>query len=449
MCGAERDGPLAGGLRTAKRVWRWGWKHRLRVSDWLYAGALFLWLVMTLPNTVNAEVGLARVGESLPLEQVRLLAPALAAVTVTVRRSRPAWLFTAALVLAVVFGVPFLMSFALYSYAVWFTNRRWLAVWSAVMVAGTVAATATITASVWVVVLPVWIVVFIALPLTLGLWMGTRRELIENLRERTARLERERDLEAQNAIAAERTRIAREMHDVVAHRVSLMVLHAGGLEVSAADEHTEHTAAFIRGTGREALAELREILGVLRDHTDGAATAPQPAVTDLPRLVEDWRSTGATVDRRVRGTERPLPAQVERTVYRVAQEALTNAAKHAPGAHVTVELEYGEADVRVVVANGPPPSVGPAPAEQPSGRHGLAGLRERLNLVGGGLVVGPRPDGGWRVRATLPAAADTPTHSGTDVSTLASGAETTAAHRAPTMGNNGGDNDGGTGVDTT
>lgn len=416
------------------------------MADWLYAGLLYLWLAQTIP--VGWGTGAGLLPEPLvpapkhpwvwPPPWELLVLPLVVVVPVLLRRSRPTWLLGTALVMVSVLGTQFMGALALYSYAVWFTNRRVLAAWSIAIVLGIVAALSAVE-HFWPMFV-VWCVIGVAFPLTFGLWVGTRRELIANLRERTARLERERDLEARNATAAERTRIAREMHDVVAHRVSLMVLHAGGLEVSASDEPTERTAALIRGTGREALTELRGILDVLRDDTGAdtntaATTAPQPGVADLERLLADWRSTGSSVDWGIRGTERPIPAQVERTVYRTAQEALTNAAKHAPGAHVTVEIEYGDTDVRVLVTNGPPTSGGPAPPAPPGGGHGLAGLRERISLAGGELVVGPRPDGGWRIRATVPAADATPP------------AGTTSGGGSPVEGT--ADSDEGTGVDTT
>lgn len=214
---------------------------------------------------------------------------------------------------------------------------------------------------------------------------------------------RQENLEAlrEQAAMAERTRIAREMHDVVAHRVSLMVLHAGGLEVSAPDERTAEIAELIRTTGREALSELREILGVLRNG-EAAPTAPQPVLDDVGSLIDAACAAGANVDLTTTGTPRPLNAQVERTAYRVVQEALTNAVKHAPGAEIDVRIDYGRTALTVTVVNGPATVKVANPV--PDSGYGLIGLRERLALVGGTFVAGPLADGGWWVRAIIPAA---------------------------------------------
>lgn len=393
------------------RIWGWWWDRRNRVADWLYACGLFP--LIAVANAIPVESGLG-VGnrlwvavDSMPLPVDLLLAgtsflllPALYSGAVLLRRSRPAWLLSAGLVLFVVLGNVPAICFALYSYAAWFTDRRRLAAWTVATAAGMLVvhplSEPTLIFS--------WLFWngMVALAVTVGLWVGTRRELIANLRERAERLERERYLEAERASAAERTRIAREMHDVVAHRVSLMVLHAGGLEVSAADERTAETAALIRGTGREALAELREILGVLREDPEAEAEAvPQPVLADLDRLIGDWREAGMAVERRTTGDVRGLPVRLERTAYRVVQEALTNAAKHAPGAAVTVRLDYGAADLDVAVANEPPPPGAARAQPPPSSGYGLTGLRERLAMVGGTLTAGPYPDGGWHLRANV------------------------------------------------
>uniref|UniRef100_UPI000ABA6EF9 sensor histidine kinase n=1 Tax=Nocardiopsis listeri TaxID=53440 RepID=UPI000ABA6EF9 len=219
-----------------------------------------------------------------------------------------------------------------------------------------------------------------------GLWIGTRRELVERLRERAERLEREQHMMAEQAITAERTRIAREMHDVVAHRVSLMVLHAGGLEVSSIDERTERAAGLIRTTGREALTELRGILGVLREEEGQAApTAPQPVLADVEGLVAQWRGAGMDVVCEHDGERGVLPLGVQRTAFRVVQEALTNAAKHATGARVRVGLCYGVGRLEVEVSNGPVPGVVHSP---PRSGYGLTGLRERVALAGGEVSAG-------------------------------------------------------------
>ena len=175
------------------------------------------------------------------------------------------------------------------------------------------------------------VAMLVVLPYAIGLWVNARRQVIAGLQERAARLETEQAARADRARAEERSRIAREMHDVVAHRVALMVLHAGALEVNATDERLADGAALIRTTGREALAELRQVLGVLRANEYEDLT-PQPDLSDLTRLLEQTRAAGLPVSFTEEGTERPLPLVVQRTAYRVIQEGLTNVAKHTGGA---------------------------------------------------------------------------------------------------------------------
>ena len=239
-------------------------------------------------------------------------------------------------------------------------------------------------------------------PALLGLWIGTRRALVANLREKAARLEREQHLKADQAKAQERARIAREMHDVVAHRVSLMILHAGALEVSLADAEAADRAGLIRQTGREALEELRHILDVLRERDSEAPLGPQPTLTDLDQIVQQSRNARMQVSLAVEGQRRTLPATVERTAYRLVQEALTNVHKHAAGAATQICLKYEPKRLEVTVrnarpANGPDPSL----ALRTNG-HGLLGLRERVTLLGGSFHAGPRLDGGFEVRASIP-----------------------------------------------
>ncbi|WP_433243678.1 sensor histidine kinase [Streptosporangium sp. CA-135522] len=260
--------------------------------------------------------------------------------------------------------------------------------------------------------------VLVALPLVAGLWVNARRQVIVALRERAERLERDQRDRADRVRAQERTRIAREMHDIVAHRVSLMVLHAGALEVGTAEERSAQTAALIQGIGREALVNLREVLGVLRSpYTDGASDgatgvvaagldgdgvllAPQPMLADLDRLLDQSRSLGISVSRHDEGAVRPLPAMVERTAYRLVQEALTNVHKHAGDAAAEVFLRYLPETFEVTVDNG----VSHAVAEPlPGAGLGLTGLRERVELVGGEFRVGRLPGGGFRTSARLPA----------------------------------------------
>lgn len=224
---------------------------------------------------------------------------------------------------------------------------------------------------------------FVWLPVAVVLWLD----------ERSSQLERERVVRAGQARAEERARIARDMHDVVAHRVSLMVLHAGALEMNARDDYTATEAELIRTTGQDALAQLRQVLGVLKSSVvDG-----QPSVRELDRLLDQSRSAGVEVCRRDEGEPRDLPAMVATTVYRVVQEALTNVHKHAR-TPTTVVLRYLPGAVEVEVANAAPAH---RPDPLPGSGMGLVGLRERVELMGGRFTAGPAP-GGFVVLAHLP-----------------------------------------------
>ncbi|GHG31546.1 MULTISPECIES: sensor histidine kinase [Amycolatopsis] len=243
-----------------------------------------------------------------------------------------------------------------------------------------------------------------ALPALASLYFQTRRQLLQSLRDRAERAEREQHLLAEQARAAERRRLAGEMHDVVTHRLSLMVLHAGALGVTSADPAARTAAEDIRREGALALDELRDLVGVLRN---GAETGPRTLSPEEPgdpaRLVEESRSVGVATDLVVDGDPAQVSPTVARTAYRLVQEALTNVRKHAPGGSATVSLRYhaGGLDVSVdSTAAAHPPD--PALAGSGSGA-GLAGLRQRVELVGGRFDAGPRPGGGFRVGAILPA----------------------------------------------
>ncbi|MFI8279535.1 sensor histidine kinase [Streptomyces sp. NPDC085929] len=277
-----------------------------------------------------------------------------------------------------------------------------------------------------VIVLSVFVAVALTVPpVLLGLYIGARRRLMESLQERADSLERELSLladraeeRAEWARTEERTRIAREMHDVVAHRVSLMVVHAAALEAVAAKDpaRAAKNAALVGDMGRQALTELREMLGVLRaaespkrapavvpvaalvgSFEDG----PGPSLEELETLVGQSRAAGMVVELDVRGAGAGYPAEVEQTAYRVVQEALTNCHKHAPGARVVVRLAHREGEVAMQVENGPGGADGVQPG-LPSGGNGLVGMRERVLGLGGVFVSGPTDEGGFKVSAVLP-----------------------------------------------
>ncbi|UQI43318.1 histidine kinase [Streptomyces sp. HU2014] len=302
-----------------------------------------------------------------------------------------------------------------------------------------------------------WLVTFFAVlmslgvaapPVLTGLYVGARRRLVESLRERADGLERELSLLAdraeERAVWArneERTRIAREMHDVVAHRVSLMVVHAAALQAVALKdpEKASKNAGLVGDMGRQALTELREMLGVLRTSSGeavvgpSAAAGPQrlaevaaaasarvsvagagavpaagdgllgdgPCLDGLEDLVGQSRAAGMVVELCVEGEERAYGPRVERTAYRVVQEALTNVHKHAPGAKAIVRLAHREGEVALQVENGPSEG-GAADAGLPSGGNGLVGMRERVSALGGVFVSGATDAGGFRVSAVIP-----------------------------------------------
>ncbi|MEU1162319.1 sensor histidine kinase [Streptomyces sp. NPDC090075] len=283
-------------------------------------------------------------------------------------------------------------------------------------------------------------------PVLLGLYVGARRRLMESLRERADSLERELQLLAERAEeraewarGEERTRIAREMHDVVAHRVSLMVVHAAALQAVARKdpEKAVRNAALVGDMGRQALTELREMLGVLRSGegiagrtAPASASAPASAAVPLAavgvaaaaaasRVVEEdgpWLSeldvligqsaaAGMVVDLSVEGEVRSYTVEIEQTAFRVVQEALTNVHKHAAGAKTHVRLAHRVAEIAMQVENEPPPEpASAASAGLPSGGNGLVGMRERVLGLGGVFVSGPTDAGGFRVSAVIPAA---------------------------------------------
>ncbi|PZG17360.1 sensor histidine kinase [Nonomuraea aridisoli] len=276
------------------------------------------------------------------------------------------------------------------------------------------------------------------LPAVLGLYVRARRDLVSSLRdraesaererrllaERAESAERERHLLAERAKAAERQRLAGEMHDIVTHHVTEIVLAAGALKVSADDPAVRSAAEHIRDAGARTLAELRDLIGILRrghDEPREGATRVTPAVSDLHTLVDGAVAAGNPTSLRVTGRPGAVTPAIARAAYRVLQEALTNARKHAPGARVEVELAYDHHTMTVTVGNAPPVAASELAAT--GSGMGLDGLRRRVTLLGGAFTAAPTPDGGFRVAATLPASV--PTESEQDVPTGRHGRETT------------------------
>jgi signal transduction histidine kinase len=239
-----------------------------------------------------------------------------------------------------------------------------------------------------------------------GMFVRARRQLLHTLRERALRAENDQRLYEDRARMAERTRIAREMHDVLAHRISLMALHAGGLEVrpDLPPEEVRETAELLRSTARQALEELRHVVGVLREELGEEPTsgAPQPTLADIPRLVEETRRAGTKIDFEMRVVHPDaVPSALGRDAYRIVQEALTNMAKHAVGTAGRVRVTGAEdSGLHVSVRNRLPVRV-PSERTLPGSGAGLLGLQERVTLAGGALVHGPDGSGDFVVDAEL------------------------------------------------
>lgn len=237
----------------------------------------------------------------------------------------------------------------------------------------------------------------------LGAALRSRRARLAELTERAARLEVERDQQVQLAAAAERTRIAREMHDVIAHSLAVIVAMADGASAKLAREPERAGAAIqaVADVGREALGETRRLLGVLRDQQRTPGLAPQPGLGQLDELVGQLRATGLDAGLELAGRRFEVPPSAELTVYRIVQEAATNTLKHAPGARsLRIRVSFERPRLRVeVLDDGPSRAV--TTAAPPSGGHGIPGMRERVALYSGHVDAGPAAGGGWAVRATL------------------------------------------------
>jgi signal transduction histidine kinase len=248
----------------------------------------------------------------------------------------------------------------------------------------------------------------IAAAITIGSWgLGayaqTRRRYLRELQERAASAEREREQLARIAVHEERASIARELHDIVAHSVSVMLVGVRGARdvLRTSPDAADDTLARVERSGEQSLAELRRILALLREPEQTAESRPQPSLAELNDLVASYRAAGLPVRLEVVGEPRPLPSGVELSVYRIVQEALTNTLKHSDPANVAVTLAFRDARLELEVVDDGKPVLGAVPTGQ-----GLIGMRERVALLGGELETGQRAGGGFRVAARLPVGGD-------------------------------------------
>lgn len=235
-----------------------------------------------------------------------------------------------------------------------------------------------------------------------GIYANTRRRYVESLVDRAEQAERERDQQAVITVAAERARIARELHDVVAHNVSVIVVHAdgAGYAIDGNPEQARQAIQTISTTGRRALTEMRRLVGVLRDDASGEEShAPQPGLAQLGELIENARASGLPTEFATYGTPRDLPEGAQLVIYRIVQEALTNTLKHGgPGTRATVEIGFDTDEIKLKIAD----DGRGASTLHVQGGHGLIGMRERVAMYGGAVKAAPKIGGGFHVFARIP-----------------------------------------------
>jgi signal transduction histidine kinase len=366
----------------------------------LLAGVCTPWLITTDP------------GPAAWLLQIGLLAP------LAWRRRYPSSVFGVVCVVALVqwaVGIRLVADLALLvalsTLATYRPRRVALAAAGVLEVGAILASVAWSLAGSWLSSL-VFLSGMVAAALLLGISVRARSALVATLTERAGRLERERDQQAQIAAAAERTRIAREMHDVIGHQLAVMVSLADGAAAKLISDPLRAAAAIasVADVGRQALGETRGLLGVLRADGSGDGLAPQPGLAGLGDLAAQTRATGLVATLDCAGDPAGLAADIQLAVYRIAQEAITNTLRHASGAQaVAIRVTIGAASVELEVTDDGRPASGPAPgraAAPPAGAgggQGLTGMRERARAYGGSVTAGPGPRG-WVVRATFPTA---------------------------------------------
>jgi len=244
-----------------------------------------------------------------------------------------------------------------------------------------------------------WSAITFTVAWILGFALGGRLRATDTAKRLAEQAEAEREEQARLAVAEERARIARELHDVVGHSVSVMTVQASAVRrLLEPDQGKEREALLVvEQTGREALAEMRRMVGVLRRPEEAPALAPQPSLDRIEQLVAHTRETGLPVELRIEGTRVELPAGIDTTAYRIVQEALTNAVKHARASRAEVVVRYVDGTVELTISDD-----GQGGGDGGGSGHGLVGMRERVSVYGGELEAGPQASGGFRLRATLP-----------------------------------------------
>jgi signal transduction histidine kinase len=392
---AASDAPATGHFESIRASWdrfrAWDSDHRLWTDGALAAVLLIGCLLFNRSFGGNHAVNaLLQIGLVLPLVWRRRAPSAVFAVLATVAFVQ--WL------VAVPLPADLALLVALFTLAVHATPVRAL-VGAGILEGGVLMATFrwrpvgdTAFASI------VFLSGMVAAALFVGLTLRTWRAYMDTLVERANRLELERDQRARLAAAAERSRIAREMHDVVAHNVSIMVTLAEGARAATGSNPAGAAEAMgeVSSTGRLALADMRSLLGVLHDQGERADLAPQPDLSTLPTLIDGVQSTGIAVELDQRGARFEVPPGIGLTVYRMVQESLTNVLKHGDGvSQAVVTLGYEYPYIALSVRDDG------AVARSGVGGHGLRGMRERAAVCGGRLTAGPHPDGGWEVCSRL------------------------------------------------
>ena len=379
--------------------------------------ALYAWLrchPKLVDSVLAAALGFAGVGSAIALGRYLLLPVALGlCLPIVFRRAHPSGAFAVAVTvgaLQVALGVQVnvldvTIVVLLYTLAA-YRPRRVSVPGLAICLLGSAAAMARwhppgTTLLHWLILGSVAFAGSSLIAWVLGDSMRYRRGYYATLEDRAARLEAERDAQAQIAAAAERARIARELHDVIAHHVSVMVVQADGASyaLDSSPDRARQALAAIAGTGRQALAEMRRMLGVLRSDDGSPGVVPLPGIEQLGELLEQTRASGLAVSFAVEGVPAPLPGGLALAAFRIVQESLTNTRKHGgPGARATVLLRYCEDMLVLQVSDD---GAGAAAGKDGAG-HGLTGMRERVALYSGTLQAGPRPGGGYQVTARLP-----------------------------------------------